>query len=134
MVNSVSIRVLLSYRKFGSSIYFFYQVSLHFILGRNRQDELYFSFQCLIKSHRRTEGDGLLSHIHTCCRNGFRATEGRLDQHGMRRVGTQMTCCYITIDQAGVLRDQAFCSVLYLVEFVEGQVVFYEVADGGSVY
>ena len=44
MVNSVSIRVLLSYRKFGSSIYFFYQVSLHFILDRNRQDGLNFSF------------------------------------------------------------------------------------------
>ena len=133
MVNSVSIRVLLSYRKFGSSIYFFYQVSLHFILGRNRQDELYFSFQCLINSHRRTEGDGLLSHIHTRCRNGFGATEGRLYQHGMRGVGTQMTC-FVNINQAGVLRDQTFCSVLYLVEFVEGQVVFYEVADGGSVY
>ena len=49
----------------------------------------------------------------------------------MRGVGTQMTC-FVNINQAGVLRDQTFCCVLYLVEFVEGQVVFYEVADGGG--
>ena len=76
-----------------------------------------------LKSHRRAEGDGLLRHIHTCCRNGFGPTEGRLYQRGMRGVGTQMTCCYININQAGLLRDQS--SALYLVEFVEGQVVFY---------
>ena len=47
MVNSVSIRVLLSYRKFGSGIYFFYQVSLHFILGRKREGELNLPVPCL---------------------------------------------------------------------------------------
>ena len=95
------------------------------------KDELQVVISMLIESHRRAYGDGLLSHIHTCSRNGFGATEGRLYQGGMRGVGTQMTCCFTNINPAGLLRDQS--SALYLVEFVEGQVVLYKVADSGGV-
>ena len=133
MVNSVSIRVLLSYRKFGSSIYFFYQVSLHFILGRKREGELNLPVPCLNLFPPRSWGRWpprphpyLLSEWVWGHRRKTRSTWHAESWHA------DDLLLHHHWSGWSFKRPRKFCSGLYLVELVEGQVVSHKMVDGGG--